>query len=200
MMLDEIFGRSPLMAIFRHQAPHRSLELASAAWDLGVHAVEITLQSDDDIHGLRAVADLATARGTVVGAGTIIDPAQVAVAVRAGAAFLVSPGFDPAVVQAAQSAGIPIVQGVATPSEVQRALAMDLTWLKAFPAQWLGPEWFTHLRGPFPQAKFIATGGLDATNAQRFFDAGVRVVAVGSALEDPTQLPRLAELLRHQRD
>lgn len=195
MNLDEIFGSCPLMAIFRHQTALRSAELATAAWDLGIDTVEIPLQSDEDLRGLRAVADLATQRGKVVGAGTIVDPQQVAIAVQAGAAFLVSPGFDPEVVRAAQKAGIPIVPGVATPSEVQRALALGLTWLKAFPAQWLGPGWFSHIRGPFPEARFIATGGMDADNAQQFLDAGVRVVAVGSALEDPAQLPRLAALL-----
>lgn len=198
MSLDDIFEPSPIMAIFRNQSEARSVELATAAWNLGVHAVEITLQSDQDVDGLRAVAALAAESGKAVGAGTIIEPAQVAIAVRAGATFLVSPGFDPAVARAAEQAGIPLVPGVATPSEVQGALALGLTWLKAFPAQWLGPEWFGHIRGPFPQARFIATGGMDADNAQRFLDAGVRVVAVGSALGDASQLPRLAAL--HRRD
>ena len=197
--LEQIFAGAPLMAILRHQSVERAVELSTTAWDLGIDSVEIPLQSDTDIEGLRAVAELARSRGKIVGAGTIIDPAQVPVAVAAGAGFLVSPGFDPAVVRAAQDAGIPIVPGVATPSEVQLALSVGLTWLKAFPAQWLGVDWFRHIRGPFPQAKFIATGGMDAGNARAFLDAGVRVVAVGSALEDPAQLPRLAEVLRQVR-
>lgn len=101
--------------------------------------------------------------------------------------------------RAAQAAGIPILPGVATPSEVQQAAALGLTWLKAFPAQWLGVDWFRHIRGPFPQMRFIATGGMDASNAGAFLDAGVRVVAVGSALEDEAQPGRLAELLAARR-
>ncbi|MFH8252281.1 2-dehydro-3-deoxyphosphogluconate aldolase, partial [Microbacterium sp. B2969] len=85
--------------------------------------------------------------------------------------------------------------GVATPTEVQLALSLGLTWLKAFPATWLGTSWFRHIRGPFPQATFVATGGIDASNAAEFLDAGVRVVAVGSALEDASQLDRIAALL-----
>lgn len=196
MSLDEIFDAAPLMAIFRHQTAERVVALATTAWDLGIGTVEIPLQSGEDVRGLRAVAELAAARGTIVGAGTIIHPDQIRVAQGAGAGFLVSPGLDPVVVRAAQDAGIPIVPGVATPSEVQVATALGLDWLKAFPAQWLGVDWFRHLRGPFPQVRFIATGGMDADNAQQFLDAGVRVVAVGSALEDPTQLPRLAAILR----
>jgi 2-dehydro-3-deoxyphosphogluconate aldolase/(4S)-4-hydroxy-2-oxoglutarate aldolase len=71
--------------------------------------------------------------------------------------------------------------------------------VKAFPAQWLGTEWFRHIRGPFPQVRFVATGGMDAGNAGGFLDAGVRVVAVGSALEDETQLERLAALLESRK-
>lgn len=197
--VEQIFGTSPLMAILRHQSVDRAVELSTTAWDLGIDSVEIPLQSDEDIRGLRAVAELARSRGKIVGAGTIVEPAQVPVAVAAGAGFLVSPGLDPAVVRAAQDAGIPIVPGVATPSEVQLALSLGLTWLKAFPAHWLGVEWFRHIRGPFPQVNFIATGGMDASNARAFLDAGVRVVAVGSALEDPAQLPLLAEVVTQVR-
>jgi Entner-Doudoroff aldolase len=197
--IEEIFGGSPLMAILRHQSADRAVALSTTAWDLGIDSVEIPLQSDEDLRGLRAVAELARARGLVVGAGTIIDPAQVPLAVAAGAGFLVSPGLDPVVVRAAQDASIPIIPGVATPSEVQLALSLGLTWLKAFPAQWLGVEWFRHIRGPFPQVNFIATGGMDASNARAFLDAGVRVVAVGSALEDPAQLPLLAKVITQPR-
>jgi 2-dehydro-3-deoxyphosphogluconate aldolase/(4S)-4-hydroxy-2-oxoglutarate aldolase len=197
--VEQIFGGSPLMAIFRHQAADRAAELALQAWELGIDTVEIPLQSEEDLRGLRLVSELAAERGRVVGAGTIIDPAQVPLAIEAGARFLVSPGLDPVVVRAAQAAGIPLIPGVATPSEVQLALSLGVTWLKAFPAQWLGVDWFRHIRGPFPQVRFIATGGMDATNAREFLDAGARVVAVGSALEDPAQLGLLAELLRERR-
>jgi 2-keto-3-deoxy-6-phosphogluconate aldolase len=84
---------------------------------------------------------------------------------------------------------------VATPSEVQIALKEGLTWLKAFPASVLGTEWIKAMKGPFPAAKFVTTGGMHAGNAGEFLAAGAKVVAVGSALEDPSQLPQLAELL-----
>ncbi|MFP3380732.1 bifunctional 4-hydroxy-2-oxoglutarate aldolase/2-dehydro-3-deoxy-phosphogluconate aldolase, partial [Bacillus sp. SIMBA_069] len=86
---------------------------------------------------------------------------QLDAAAAAGARYVVSPGLDAAVVRAAQERGIPILPGVATPSEVQAALGLGLTWLKAFPATWLGTQWFAHIRGPFPQVRFVATGGLN---------------------------------------
>ena len=175
------------------------MRVPRTAWELGLDSVEVTIQSDADVDALREVARLGRERGAVVGAGTIVSPDQVQVAIDAGAGYLVSPGLDADVVRAAQAAGIPILAGVATPSEVQRAVALGLTWLKAFPAQWLGTDWFRHIRGPFPQVQFIATGGMDASNAADFLAAGVRVVAVGSALEDETQLEKLAALLRTPR-
>lgn len=192
---DDTFASAPLMAILRGMGRERSLALAATAWDLGIDNVEVPLQTPDDEEALRAVCAAGAERRRIVCAGTIIDPAQVPVAVAAGARYLVSPGLDPAVVAAARAHGIPILPGVATPSEVQLAVSLGLRWLKAFPATWLTPAWFRVIRGPFPDVRFVATGGLDAGNVADYLDAGVRVAAVGSALEDSSQLPRLAALL-----
>ncbi|QPZ37951.1 bifunctional 4-hydroxy-2-oxoglutarate aldolase/2-dehydro-3-deoxy-phosphogluconate aldolase [Paramicrobacterium chengjingii] len=193
---NSIFADAPLMAIMRGMGVERSLKVAAAAWDLGIDVVELPIQTADDIDALRAVSEAGRARGKRVGAGTVVTVEHVAQAAAAGAEFTVSPGFDPEVVRASTDAGLPALPGVATPSEVQLAMKEGLTWLKAFPASLLGTSWFGAMRGPFPRAKFVATGGMDAGNAGDFLTAGVRVVAVGSALEDETQLPKLAELLK----
>ncbi|WP_106815525.1 bifunctional 4-hydroxy-2-oxoglutarate aldolase/2-dehydro-3-deoxy-phosphogluconate aldolase [Microbacterium timonense] len=193
---ETAFASAPLMAILRGMGVERSVRLSETAWELGIDSVEVPLQTEEDERALCEVVRIAAERGKIVGAGTIITPAQVALAAEAGAAYLVSPGLDPVVVRAAQDAGIPILPGVATPSEVQLAVSLGLTWLKAFPATWLGSGWFRHIRGPFPQVRFVATGGLDASNVEEFLDAGVRVAAVGSALEDASQLERLAAVLQ----
>ena len=155
---EEAFAGAPLMAILRGMGVERSARLATTAWDLGLDSVEVPLQTEEDERALREVVRLAAERGKVVGAGTIITPDQVERAAAAGAAYLVSPGIDPVVVRAAQERGIPILPGVATPSEVQLGVSLGLTWLKAFPAEWLGVDWFRHIRGPFPQVRFVATG------------------------------------------
>jgi len=196
---DDIFSGAPLMAILRGMGVERSVRLATTAWDLGIDAVEVPLQSEEDERALRELVRLGEERGKVVGAGTVITTDQVTAARDAGARYLVSPGLDPRIVAASREAGLPILPGVATPSEVQLAVSLGLDWLKAFPATWLGAGWFRHIRGPFPQLTFVATGGLDASNVAEFLDAGVRVAAVGSALEDPAQLEQLAEVLRTHR-
>ena len=197
---EQYFADAPLMAILRGMGTDLSIRLATTAWDLGIDAVEVPLQTPEDEQALRAVACLAAERGKVVGAGTIIAAEQVPLARRAGASYLVSPGLDAGLVREAGHRGIPILPGVATPSEVQAAASLGLSWLKAFPAHWLGSEWFGHIRGPFPGLRFVATGGMNARNAAQFLDAGARVVAVGSALEDLTQLSQLAELLKQRKE
>lgn len=192
---DELFGTVPLMAILRGMGVERTLATATRAWDLGITAVEVPVQTPTDVEALRVLAEAARERGLVVGAGTVVSLEHVRQAADAGASFTVSPGFDAEIVRASHDAGMPALPGVSTATEVQLAMREGLTWLKAFPASLLGTGWFPAMRGPFPHAKFVATGGMDSGNAREYLDAGVRVVAVGSALEDEAQLPALASLL-----
>ncbi|GHD81426.1 2-keto-3-deoxy-phosphogluconate aldolase [Salinibacterium amurskyense] len=193
--LDQLFDGQPLMAILRGFGVERSVALARTAWELGIDSVEVPIQSDEDVEALRAVVAAGKDLGKSVGAGTVVTLEHVRQAADAGAAFTVSPGFDLDVVRASFEAGMPPLPGVATATEVQTAQNAGLTWVKAFPASLLGTSWFGAMRGPFPAMRFVATGGMDAGNAGEYLNAGAKVVAVGSALADETQLPRLAELL-----
>jgi Entner-Doudoroff aldolase len=193
--LDQLFDGQPLMAILRGFGAERSVELARTAWGLGIDSVEVPIQSERDIEALRAVVAAGKDLGKSVGAGTIVSLENIRQAADAGAAFTVSPGFDLDVVRASFDAGMPPLPGVATASEVQAAASAGLTWVKAFPASILGTGWFGAMAGPFPGMRFVATGGMDASNAGAYLKAGAKIVAVGSALADETQLPRLAEVI-----
>lgn len=193
--LAEMFEGQRLMAILRGFGAERSVELAQQAWALGIDCVEVPIQTPADLDALRAVVAAGANAGKPVGAGTIVTLDHVRQAHSAGAAFTVSPGYDAAVSHASFEAGMPPLPGVATASEVQTAMRQGLTWLKAFPASQLGTSWFSAMAGPFPGANFVATGGMDSSNAGEFLAAGAHVVAVGSALADPAQLPRLAAII-----
>ncbi|MGC4866423.1 bifunctional 4-hydroxy-2-oxoglutarate aldolase/2-dehydro-3-deoxy-phosphogluconate aldolase [Micromonospora sp. DT53] len=193
---DHIFGGARVMAILRGLPVAETVRLAERAWDLGIDVVEVPVATADAVPALRAAVEAGAERDRIVGAGTVLDVEQVAAAADTGARFTVAPGLDLAVADAAAARGLPHLPGVATPTEAQQALRHGLTWLKAFPAISLGPAWFKAVAGPLPQLRFVATGGLDASNAAAFLQAGVRVVAVGSALSDPTQLDALANLTR----
>ncbi|MFD7881513.1 bifunctional 4-hydroxy-2-oxoglutarate aldolase/2-dehydro-3-deoxy-phosphogluconate aldolase [Streptomyces bauhiniae] len=197
LSFDRLFARAPVMAILRGMPMEKSVELATRAWDLGIECVEVPVQSREAAEVLAAVVEAGAGRGKPVGAGTVTTAERLAWAVSAGAAFTVAPGLDAEVARASLDAGLPHLPGVATATDVQAARALGLDWLKAFPASVLGPDWFRAMRGPFPEVPFVATGGIDASNAAAYLAAGAQVVAVGSALEDPEQLPALADLLKH---
>jgi 2-keto-3-deoxy-6-phosphogluconate aldolase len=108
----------------------------------------------------------------------------------------VSPGTDEEVIRASLDAGLPTLPGVGTASEVQRCTKLGLSWLKAFPAAALGPGWIKAMLGPFPDVKFVATGGVSVGDAGDFLAAGARVVSLGSALADPDQVEKLSKLVR----
>lgn len=191
---DREFAASPVMIIMRGLGIERSLELAALAWDIGVASVELPIQTPADLEALRAVVALGAERGRTVGAGTVITLEHVAEAAAAGATYTVSPGLDMEIVKASLDAGLPSLPGVATASEVQLGIKHGLTWFKAFPAAALGAGWISAMHGPFPGAKFVATGGVNVTTAPSFLDAGARVVSLGSALNDES-LPALKALI-----
>jgi len=192
---ERLFDGQRVMAILRGHSPERTVELATRAWDLGMSAVEVPLESEAAYPSFRAAAEVARERGAVLGAGTIYRLEQIPAALAMGARFAFAPGMDREVAVACADAGLPYLPGVATATEIQAALATGHGWVKAFPARELTPAWVRAMRAPFPGVRFVATGGIDAGNADTFLDAGVRAVAVGSALEDATQLDRLAALV-----
>jgi 2-dehydro-3-deoxyphosphogluconate aldolase/(4S)-4-hydroxy-2-oxoglutarate aldolase len=193
--MESFLDGRPLLAILRGVPADRAVELANAVWDTGIGAVEVPIQTPDAVTALTAVARAGAARGESVGAGTVISLHQVSVAHDAGVAFTVAPGFDPEILAASRTAGMPHLPGVATPSDVQHAVKAGCRWLKAFPAASLGPRWLRELHGPFPDAQFVATGGIDAGNARAFLDAGARSLGVGGTVTRPGGLEELVAAL-----
>jgi 2-dehydro-3-deoxyphosphogluconate aldolase/(4S)-4-hydroxy-2-oxoglutarate aldolase len=191
---DDAFAAQRVMAILRGYSPEATVELCERAWDAGILVIEIPIQSKDAVPSLQAAVAAGRLRGRAVGAGTVTTLDQLEVVRSVGAAFTVSPGFDPEVAEASVDAGLPHLCGVATSSEIQAAVRAGLSWLKAFPAAELGASWFTAQHAPFPAVRFVATGGIGPWNAQEFFDSGARVAAIGSAFADPTAIPHIARL------
>jgi 2-dehydro-3-deoxyphosphogluconate aldolase / (4S)-4-hydroxy-2-oxoglutarate aldolase len=194
-LFAESFAELPLMAILRGFDRDTTLELCELGWDLGLRLVEIPVQSPAAVDALAAAVRLGRGRGAVVGAGTVTTPARVAAARDAGAAFTVAPGCSEPVVRASLDAGLPHLAGVATATEIQRATELGLSWVKAFPAGQLGAGWFRAMHGPFPDVRFVATGGMSVTNTSEFLEAGASAVALGSALADEGQRAALSGLV-----
>jgi 2-dehydro-3-deoxyphosphogluconate aldolase / (4S)-4-hydroxy-2-oxoglutarate aldolase len=152
--------------------------LAKALADAGIRAIEFTFT----IPGVLAAIKTAAGSGAIVGAGTVRDEGQARDALAAGAQFLVSPACVPDVARVAREAGVPVFLGALTPTEVDSALKAGTTAVKLFPAGLGGPRYLRDLRGPFPSAEFIPSGGVTVQNAREFLDAGAIAVYAGSGL------------------
>lgn len=188
---DALFAGQRVMAILRGLPPAETVALAETAWDGGVALVEVPIGLPGQEEALAAAVEAGTKRGLAVGAGTVVSRGHVDRAAEAGAAYTVAPGLDEDVLTASQDAGMPHLPGVATASELQLAAARGCRWVKVFPAAALGPAWFKAMAGPFPDMRFVATGGVGVGEVDAYLRAGASVVGMGSALADPEALALL---------
>ena len=139
--------------------------LAEALAAGGATAIEVTFRTEAAPRVVEALAD----SGLIVGAGTIRSVAQLDEALAAGAQFVVCPALDDAVVARCLDAGVPVLPGIATATELSRALALGVHTVKVFPAEPLGgAALVAALAAPFPEARFVPTGGLGAQNAAEY--------------------------------
>jgi 2-dehydro-3-deoxyphosphogluconate aldolase / (4S)-4-hydroxy-2-oxoglutarate aldolase len=174
----------------------RAESLGEALVAGGIPVAEVTFRTDaapEAIRRMSANADL------LVGAGTILSVDQVDQAVDAGAEFIVSPGFSAAVVQRAQHHGLPVFAGAVTPTEIMAALDLGLATLKFFPANlYGGPAALTALGAPFPQVRFIPTGGVSVDNLAAYLSLP-NVAAVGGSWMVPAELIDAGDMATIQR-
>jgi 2-dehydro-3-deoxyphosphogluconate aldolase / (4S)-4-hydroxy-2-oxoglutarate aldolase len=152
--------------------------LADALVAGGLRCAEVTFRTSAAQAALRVMA--ADGR-LLVGAGTVVTPDQADAAVESGAAFIVSPGFNVAVVRRCIELGVPAFPGVATASDIMAAVAEELDVVKFFPAEPLGGvKMISALAAPFPSMRFIPTGGITAELLPKYL-AHPAVAAVGGS-------------------
>jgi 2-dehydro-3-deoxyphosphogluconate aldolase/(4S)-4-hydroxy-2-oxoglutarate aldolase len=145
----------------------------------GIRIVEVTLDSDDALGAIERARS--TGELTVL-AGTVRTARDVDAAVAAGAEACVAPALVPEMVERCQGLGVPAIPGALTPSELEAALALGAELVKLFPGSLVGPGYVREVLAPLAGLELIVTGGVDASNARAFLDAGAVAVGVGSAL------------------
>ncbi|HSI58201.1 MAG TPA: bifunctional 4-hydroxy-2-oxoglutarate aldolase/2-dehydro-3-deoxy-phosphogluconate aldolase [Ideonella sp.] len=163
----ELAGHGPVIPVIVIDRLEDAVPLAQALVEGGVRVLEVTLRTPV---ALQAIAAMARAvPGAIVGAGTIRSAADAHAAKEAGAVFGVSPGYTAEVGAACRAAGLPLLPGVATASEVMAAQADGLSFLKFFPATAAGGiPMLKALGGPFPDVVFCPTGGITVQTAPDF--------------------------------
>lgn len=167
-----------ILAIVRYRAATDLDAVLDAARAGGVELLEVTA----DTPGALAAVDRQAARGRPIGLGTILLPAQVEEASRAGAAFVVSPGVIPEVLAAAREHGLPTLAGALTPTEILAAVRLGADAVKLFPAALGGPAYLRTLRAPLPEIAFVPTGGIGPDDVAAYLEAGAACVGLGSSL------------------
>ncbi|MFI5961472.1 bifunctional 4-hydroxy-2-oxoglutarate aldolase/2-dehydro-3-deoxy-phosphogluconate aldolase [Streptomyces asoensis] len=194
-----VLDLAPVVPVLVVEDVADAVPLARALVAGGLPAIEVTLRTPVALDAVRAISGAVPE--AVVGAGTVITPAQVTACGEAGARFLVSPGWTEALLTAMRASGVPFLPGVSTTSEVVALLERGVREMKFFPAQAAGgTAYLRSLAGPLPQARFCPTGGIGPDNAPEYL-ALPNVGCVGGswmvpadavAARDWTRVERLA--------
>jgi len=180
---EEHIRAGRLVAIVRlpRLTEHAARSLTSCLVDSGVRALEFTLDTEGALDAIRIARSIAGDRAAI-GAGTVLDVAQVDQAEAAGAQFIVSPDVSPDVIGRTVQLGMLALPGALTATEIRRAVTCGARMVKLFPAQPGGVTYLRALRGPLPDVAFVPTGGLTPDDIADFLAAGAAAVALGSSL------------------
>lgn len=174
----KICALAPIVPVIVVKDVAHAVPLAQALVKGGLPALEVTLRTPCALEAIRAMADV---EGGVVGAGTLITPADVKAAKAAGAKFGVSPGATDSLVKACEDEGLPLLPGAVTASEVMAMLEKGYDMLKFFPAATSGgAAAIKALGGPLPQVTFCPTGGISLSNANDYLSLKNVACAGGS--------------------
>ena len=178
MNVTDVLGGHRIVPVVVLDDPDKADALGAALVQGGLPVAEATFRTPEAAAVLRR---LAQNDDLVVGAGPVLTDRQVDQAIEAGAKFIVSPGLCAAVVRRCQAAGVPVIPGVATPSEIMLALDLGLDTVKFFPAEANGGlATIKALAAAFPQVRFMPTGGITVDTAPAYL-AHPCVAAVGGS-------------------
>jgi len=191
MNVEAVMRAAPVIPVLVIDDPAHAEPIARALVAGGLPVLEVTLRT---AAALDVMTEMKRVPGAIVGAGTVLDPAQLDAALAAGAEFIVAPGLTERLSQAAIASGVPFLPGIANASDIMRGLDLGLTRFKFFPAMASGglPA-LKALAAPFGQCRFCPTGGITEASAPEWlaFDP---VLCVGGSWVVGKGAPDLAAI------
>ncbi len=193
--IDALMQLAPVIPVLVIDDLAHAVPIAQALVEGGLPVLEVTLRTACALNVIRAMRQVP---GAIVGAGTVLGPADLDAALAAGAEFIVSPGLTPALGKAAIASGVPFLPGTANASDIMAGLELGLTRFKFFPAQASGGiAALKAIAGPFGMARFCPTGGITQTNAPDWLALDAVLCVGGSWLlpkgaPDPTAIAAAA--------
>jgi len=177
----DTFRELPVLGILRGFSAAEVESLVGAAGRGGLRNIEVTMNSEGAGELIRT-ARRASAGAMNVGAGTVCTVKDLDAALEAGAGFIVTPVLVPDVIAAAKRAGVPVIPGAFTPTEIYRAWELGADLVKVFPADQLGPAYIRNVKAPLPQIRLVPTGGVTVETLVEYKRAGADAFGVGSPL------------------
>jgi 2-dehydro-3-deoxyphosphogalactonate aldolase len=181
------FGQCPLVAIIRGVTPGEAVEVGEAIFAAGIRVIEVPLNSPDPIASVQRLAER-FGDTALIGAGTVLDPADVARIAEAGGQLIVSPNTHVPVIEATVAAGMVSSPGFYTPSEAFTALRAGAHALKFFPAEAATPAVVRALRAVLPPGvPLLVVGGVTPDNVGTWLSAGADGFGLGSGVYRPGQ-------------
>jgi 2-dehydro-3-deoxyphosphogluconate aldolase/(4S)-4-hydroxy-2-oxoglutarate aldolase len=184
--VERVMTLAPVIPVLVIEEIDHALPIAEALVAGGLPALEVTLRTPCAIDAIRVMKQVP---GAVVGAGTVLNPGDLARALDAGAEFIVSPGLTPELGQAAVDSGVPFLPGSANASDIMLALDLGLSRLKFFPAVASGgTAALKAIAGPFGQVRFCPTGGITQATAPEWLALDA-VLCVGGSWMVPKGKP-----------
>jgi 2-dehydro-3-deoxyphosphogluconate aldolase / (4S)-4-hydroxy-2-oxoglutarate aldolase len=185
MTVDELMAVQPVIPVLTVERVGDAAPLAEALVGAGLRVLEVTLRTEAALDVVRAMAKVP---GAIVGAGTVLSSNDVMLAREAGATFIVTPGLSASAVAASREAGIAILPGIATATELMAGLDLGLDRFKFFPAEQAGGRaMIDAFKGPFGKVRFCPTGGITLDLARDYLTRS-NVGCVGGGWITPTKL------------
>jgi len=177
-LVSELYA-SRLVAVVRSKTADEALALAQAAAEGGIKFIEITFSVPGALDVIKA---LSARKNLHVGAGTVLAPQQAERAIGVGAQFVVSPSLELNLIGICHTANIACFPGAATPTEIIAAQRAHADLVKIFPADLVGGAYFIRqMQGPFPDVRFMVSGGVSLKNMAKYVEVGVTGICLGSA-------------------
>lgn len=197
MLLIPALRRDRGLAILRASRADHLQAAANTLLDAGFGIMEFPLTTPGALATIETVSrQLGTS--ALIGAGTVLTGEQARSAIDAGAQFLVTPAVCLDVLQVATAAGLPVISGCFSPTDVLTAQQAGTAAVKLFPAVTLGPEYARQLLGPFPDLEFVPTGGVDLAAAKPWLDCGAIALGLGAPLVgESLETGDMTKLARH---
>ncbi len=171
-----------VVVVIRGNDLQEAIKTVEACYKGGIKIIEVTFTVPRADELIKTLVEKYAGSDMLVGAGTVLDAQTARIAMLAGAKFIVSPSLNIDTIKTCNRYGVPVMSGVMTPTEAQTAMEHGVDILKLFPGDIAKPAGLKALKGPFPQANIMPTGGVSQDNVEEWFKAGAYAVGAGSFL------------------